>query len=634
MSTNRKVTDFFRPSASQQSRTQRSEIEEDTIQVAQPLRASIAHSKPKDNRAIQGASRGSIAPASLNLSTNDGPRVALRGKLVIKSSDDEGDDSDSSLENLDTLLGISNKPLGSRRKEDVARLSSPELVVPTYKFSLGSLLNQTEKDAAAEADILEARATLAIPDPTAGSPNEPTKTSHVEGAKDKDRGEDGEELLASVVKGQGGQGHLQKIMHAMNRTEALNRPRAWYFFEEESSEIGRQVQICPEWTPSVRWQSMLRDPSLRYQAFITGFAAEMVTRQSYLPDEMVLWILEELCTEERDDLRYSYIEILKSSSQQIQRLLDDTRLVHLFRTLGGSEQAVDVMSTIQPIPQLPNAKGARDTNWTKTVSFIRMLDAVAPHLSTKTIVHTICMLSRLSMDSAVINSADVLQSIERAYTSLLHSIPEQEWESSTTRIRKIIFSSVTHPPFRLRLLESFPMHTALTRLFRHRLALTFLLESTSKIPSSALNIPRLIHHLQTARQFSIHNNTNYADLSAHISLLDICLSAPSQPLTKDEETSFNKDIDALASQMRLMFNRIIDTGASHITRTEAKEVINRVYYRLIYGVRTRQRPKKSIFASGLAAAEDKKDGEEGPLRRLFAKAKEGELQTSNVVSGS
>lgn len=177
------------------------------------------------------------------------------------------------------------------------------------------------------------------------------------------------------------------------------------------------------------------------------------------------------------------------------------------------------------------------------------------------------------------------------------------------------------------------MHTSLTHLFRHHLALTFLFDSPSKFPSFPLSVPRLTHHLQTSRQFSIHINTNYADLSALISILDICLFAPPHPLTKDEETAFNKDIDALAAQLRLMFTRIIDTGASHMTRTEAKEVINRVYYKLIYGVRTRQRPKKSIFSSGLATEEEKKDGEEGPLRRLFAKAKENATHNSDV-SGS
>lgn len=260
MSGNRKVTDFFRSAASQRSRTQDSQFEEETIQVAQPLPASISRSKDKDNVAVQGASRRSIPLPSLKASSKDAPQVPLHGKVVIRSSDDEGDDSDSSLENLDNLLGISNRPVGSRQNEDMGQLSSPALITPKYKFSLGSLLDQTEKDAAVEADISEARAALALPDPTADSPKGSTKTSKltVQRGGHKDGEEADEELLASVVKEQGGQRDLQKLIHAMNRTEALNRSKAWYFFKEGSADSRRQVQDCPECIPSVRWQSMMR----------------------------------------------------------------------------------------------------------------------------------------------------------------------------------------------------------------------------------------------------------------------------------------------------------------------------------------------------------------------------------------
>lgn len=258
MSGNRKVTDFFRPSASQRGRGRH---EEDTIQVAQPRLASTPSSKVEDNLGAQQAARQLVSPPSLKPSGNDARRVALQRKAVIKSSDDEGDSSDSSLENLDDLLQISKQPGGSRQKDGMGQLASPALITPKYEFSLGSLLDQTEKDAAAEAGILEARAALALPDPIADNPTESTKTPNlgVESASHKDGEEAGEELLASVVKEQGGQRELQKIMHAMNRTEALNRPKAWYFFKEGSTNVTREVRECPEeGIRSARWQEMLR----------------------------------------------------------------------------------------------------------------------------------------------------------------------------------------------------------------------------------------------------------------------------------------------------------------------------------------------------------------------------------------
>lgn len=272
----RKVTDFFKPSSpSQGGRAQHHRPEKDTIHVAQPSAASLPRSKTNDKAALEGATCRSISPPPVKALGGDARRVALQGKLVIKSSDDE-DDSDSSLENLDNLLGVSNR----RQREGKVQLSSPALVTPQYKFSLGSLLDQTEKDAVAEAGILEARAALALPDPTTDIPRGPSQTSNpnAEDANHRDGKEAGEGLLASVVKEQGGQRDLQKIMHAMNRTEALNRPKAWYFFKDGSTNVGREVRDCPECVSSVRWQAMLRGQIMESLGMVSTSRLTLVTR--------------------------------------------------------------------------------------------------------------------------------------------------------------------------------------------------------------------------------------------------------------------------------------------------------------------------------------------------------------------
>ena len=44
-----------------------------------------------------------------------------------------------------------------------------------------------------------------------------------------------------------------------------------------------------------------------------------------------------------------------------------------------------------------------------------------------------------------------------------------------------------------------------------------------------------------------------------------------------------------------MFTSIVDTGASHMTRTEAKDVLEAFHARLVYAVRTKQKPKVMLF---------------------------------------
>ena len=96
----------------------------------------------------------------------------------------------------------------------------------------------------------------------------------------------------------------------------------------------------------------------------------------------------------------------------------------------------------------------------------------------------------------------------------------------------------------------------------------------------------------------ISNATDYGELAARIGLLSIaidCGDSLSTPYTTEEEKVFNQDIDVLSFKIKSMFADIVDTGASHMGRTEAKEVLEAFQYRLSYGVRTKVPPKKSIF---------------------------------------
>jgi len=63
------------------------------------------------------------------------------------------------------------------------------------------------------------------------------------------------------------------------------------------------------------------------------------------------------------------------------------------------------------------------------------------------------------------------------------------------------------------------------------------------------------------------------------------------------EAQFNQDVDVLADRIKAIFSSIQDSGASHLKRTEAKEGLQALHYRLIYGVRTKPRPKKFWFGS-------------------------------------
>ena len=99
-------------------------------------------------------------------------------------------------------------------------------------------------------------------------------------------------------------------------------------------------------------------------------------------------------------------------------------------------------------------------------------------------------------------------------------------------------------------------------------------------------------------QFAINNATDYADLAASIGILSIAIDSGNPPppgSSKEDEIAFNSDVDILALKIRAMFTQIIDTSASQMKRTEAKEILEGFHARLWYAIRTKPPPKKSIF---------------------------------------
>ena len=167
-----------------------------------------------------------------------------------------------------------------------------------------------------------------------------------------------------------------------------------------------------------------------------------------------------------------------------------------------------------------------------------------------------------------------------------------------------------------------PVMTTRVHLFRRRLALSFFfLDDAYLAASSPLRIRQVTDQLRTAR-FHVNNDTDYSELAAAMSILDIGLDdgRSSGELTdRAQEDAFNDDVDELAKKVKSMFSTIVDSGASHMTRTEAKEVLERMHYRLVYAVRTKQRPRKQLFQSTLS---DGASGEPRPgiMARVLAKS--------------
>jgi hypothetical protein len=91
---------------------------------------------------------------------------------------------------------------------------------------------------------------------------------------------------------------------------------------------------------------------------------------------------------------------------------------------------------------------------------------------------------------------------------------------------------------------------------------------------------------------------DYANMTAQTYILDIAIADGGRPAlfaSRTHEVAFNRKVDKLADRVKAIFASIADTGASHMRRTEAKEALQALHYRLLYAVRTEPRPKKNVF---------------------------------------
>ena len=179
-----------------------------------------------------------------------------------------------------------------------------------------------------------------------------------------------------------------------------------------------------------------------------------------------------------------------------------------------------------------------------------------------------------------------------------------------TAILAIVYHSVQDPGLRLQLLRNLPSSSSQQSLLRRRLALAYFFHDSaylSKARETLLDMKTITHYLRQPR-FVVNSETNYPGLAAAMSILAIGLdNADPPPVEASREviTAFNDDLDMLAQRIKGMFTRIVDTGASHMRRTEAKEVLESFHSCLVYAVRTKQKPKGMMWEDDVGTEKQK-----------------------------
>ncbi|GIK06188.1 hypothetical protein Aspvir_001832 [Aspergillus viridinutans] len=618
-----------------------------TSQLKETLLSSVqdTSAKPTPQQSFQSSNWTVVGDPSSGLSFNSSQRILKNGKEVVISSDGEDTDSIASFEQLEDPLLMFMKPkptagsetreagnnigdsgmaLHLQRLKDTKKSSNPnssKVSVPQYKFSLDDLVTQAVGDNETEATIARLKAV-----------REDESSSKLGAAPSRHLNE---RMLASALGDQDDELGLQRLLDAVRRTEALEIEKFWSFFNYEAKALPA-LEFPRESIAPGTYLAVLREPGSRERASHSG-TLEFALSRAYLSDELISWIFHSVPCEPRESLRHAYCRLLKhATAERIKSLFRPDDINRLFQRLGASRKALDVSEPVVPEPA-PQNSHSRETpqHLACLLSVLELLRDAAELFADDTREHLLNILFRLALDISLTSNAIVCSDLEKTITAVMESVPEDTADSLLHRVCISAYNTFRDSVLQSRLLKHILPTSSRIAALRCRLALAFLTSDPARLTEApdVMSDLKMIINLLKDRRFNINlykgkgnPEYDYGELGAVTALLNIAIDSGWSELafpTRDAEKEFNADVDRLADRVKKIFVSIQDSGASHLKRTLAKEALETLHYRIVYSVRSKPPPKKTLFGhfgaeNGLAkcdmrkwveprSGEDKKD---------------------------
>ncbi|TFA99742.1 hypothetical protein CCMA1212_008402 [Trichoderma ghanense] len=509
----------------------------------------------------------------------------------IRASDDEGSDdgfSDDSLEDLSALIGRgrpSAAPLGNQPSFSTPRAKrtatgpyvSPLTIIPKHRFDIKALAKDARRDNAISASSLKAKASADVSE--AASPR---------------RRENFDSAFTDIVKEKSGQ-DAHRVLRAVQRAEPIQSQTRYCFFNSDyRAPPSSPVPKLPKGSP---WNLLTQGNSAARERNLTsGMPQTILAKNGGLPDALFEWMLDELCIQKSSLVRREYCNMIHSCPDQVERLLTLERLEELFLRLGATD---DIKFWGHEIAvSKPSQEPYQDHDWSNLEAIFVLLGMISDHLSAASAIYAARTLLRLSMDKVLIYNTDLLMAYEEAIESLANAIPSSSWDSFCGDACSNLHAIIKTQHIRANALQCLSIRDVRTHDLRRRLAISFLFDDPSlgrHHPEAVFTVKKAIDRLNED-DFSITSQTDFAELKAMITTLDIAVDdgSPPESGSPEDEDAFNQDIDQLAAKLRDIWRKINDAGMK-ITRTEAKSVVEWVQQRLSNTVRTRKKAKKSIF---------------------------------------
>ena len=539
------------------------------------------------------------------------------------SSTPGGDEEKLEAERVKTLSFFTS---GSRQpppiigRDKLRELRAKENAV---KFNVGSLLIDHFDDEEVENNVRKARADVEAATRAAEAENNPTL--------DKT-------LLAAVAATEDGDHAVARLMDAVDRTEALTSEQVFSFFGanglndwEDKGPV--QSPFPKDSIPADLWQE--GDNESRSRAYLSVYVADLAAA-GQVPDEALNWTFENLVLERSDELRQAYADCLWSANSTWTRTnITAQRVQNIFQSLGADSNSLRDSVEIKPRHRLPKEPPRRDPKY--LLSALDAFSAICSEMDFLALSKLASMLCRMAIDTELMSDGQISGQVEELLETLL-LLPEIEMRTHVAeRILDDMGRNLKDPSLQANLLSHVLPKSPISTKLRIVLAHEFLF-GDSKPKKSTLSLPKislevLTNHVSTSPDFDTKrrkgtHTIDYIALRARTQILDTAISnggrPPVFPSHVDEQT-FNKSVDHLADAVQSTQIAINDPGASHMTRTEAKNDLQALHARLLFSVRTEERPRRHIFDGKLLreAGEVKSEEQSKDFMKKFLERRKG-----------
>lgn len=181
---------------------------------------------------------------------------------------------------------------------------------------------------------------------------------------------------------------------------------------------------------------------------------------------------------------------------------------------------------------------------------------------------------------------------------------------------------------RLRSLSFLPTSVKGLHELRRRMAAVFFFDDLSLVSQPA-DPSFTLHDITTRLQgpnFKIGPDTDYAALRAQLLLLDIAIDMGIRLGQDDPEgltSPFDAEVDELTSTLRQLARSINDTDMKSVLPMEAKMVMDWMGERLGHTVRSKPKPKISIYDLSERSAPDVHLPKQQNLMKKFLQSRQG-----------